>query len=96
MSKVALFVEFDIKPEHLEDFEKIIRGHAKKCFEGEEGCVAFHVMIPRDEQNRVYLYECYADQAAFDVHINSPVLKETRAAYEGMYNDRTLHICDQA
>jgi autoinducer 2-degrading protein len=95
MSQVALFVEFDIKPENFDDFEKIIRNHARRTKEAEEGCMAFNVLIPRDEPNRIYLYECYRDQAAFDVHINSPILKETRAAYDGMFNDRTLHICDQ-
>jgi (4S)-4-hydroxy-5-phosphonooxypentane-2,3-dione isomerase len=95
MSQVALFVEFDLKPEHFDEFEKIIRSHGRRTKEGEEGCMAFEVLIPRDEPNRLYLYECYRDAAAFDVHVNSPLLQETRASYEGMYNDRTLHICDQ-
>jgi quinol monooxygenase YgiN len=94
MSRVALVVEFDLKPEHRDAFEDIIRNHARRTKEAEEGCMAFEVLIPRDEDNRIYLYECYRDAAAFEVHTQSPILQETRAAYDGMFNVRTIHICD--
>ena len=94
MSRVALIVEFEIKPQHLAAFEEIIRNHARRTIEAEEGCLAFEVLMPRDEENRVYLYECYRDQAAFEEHTRSPILTETRDAYKGMFESRAIHICD--
>ena len=94
MSRVALIVEFEIKPEHLAAFEEIIRNHARRTIEAEAGCLAFEVLMPRGEENRVYLYECYKDEAAFEEHTRSPILAETRAAYKGMFEGRTIHVCD--
>ena len=93
MSKVALVVEFDIKPEHRQAFEEVIRGHAKRTLETEEGCLQFDVLIPNDEPNKVFLFECYRDAAAFDTHGRSPVLAETRATYKDMINDRRITVC---
>jgi autoinducer 2-degrading protein len=93
MSKIALVVEFDIKPEHRQAFEEIIRSHGKRTKETEEGCVAFEVLIPNDHENKIFLYECYRDAAAFEVHGKSPLLAETRGKYKDMINDRTITIC---
>ena len=94
MSRIALVVEFAVKPEHLAAFEEIIRDHARRTKETEKGCMAFEVLIPRDEENRVYLYECYKDEEAFGEHGRSPILVETREAYKDMIVDRAIHICD--
>lgn len=93
MSKVALVVEFDIKPEHRKAFEEVIRSHAKRTKEQEEGCVAFEVLIPKQDDNKIFLYECYRDAAAFDVHGKSPLLAETRGKYKDMIENRRITIC---
>jgi len=93
MSKVALVVEFDVKPEHRQDFEEIIRSHANRTKEAESGCVQFDVLIPQRDDNKVLLFECYEDAAAFEVHGKSPILAETREKYKDMIVDRKITIC---
>jgi quinol monooxygenase YgiN len=93
MSKVALVVEFDIKPEHRQAFEEIIRFHAKRTLEQEEGCVSFEVLIPQNDDNKVLLFECYRDAAAFEVHGKSPLLAETRGKYKDMIENRRITVC---
>jgi quinol monooxygenase YgiN len=93
MSKVALVVEFDIKPEHRQAFEEIIRFHAKRTLEQEEGCVSFEVLIPQNDDNKVFLFECYRDAAAFEVHGKSPLLAETRGKYKDMIENRRITVC---
>jgi quinol monooxygenase YgiN len=93
MSKVALVVEFDIKPEHRQAFEEIIRFHAKRTKDNEEGCVAFEVLIPNRDENKIFLFECYRDAAAFDVHGKSPLLAETREKYKDMIENRRITVC---
>jgi quinol monooxygenase YgiN len=93
MSKVALVVEFDVKPEHRQAFEEIIRGHASRTKEAESGCVQFDVLIPQRDENKVFLFECYEDAAAFEVHGKSPILAETREKYKDMIADRKITIC---
>lgn len=93
MSKVALVVEFDIKPEHRQAFEEIIRFHANRTKKTEEGCVAFEVLIPNRDANKIFLFECYRDAAAFEVHGNSPLLAETREKYKDMIENRRISVC---
>ena len=93
MSKVALVVEFDIKPEHRQAFEEIIRYHAKRTLETEEGCVQFDVLIPQKDENKVFLFECYRDAAAFETHGKSQLLVETRGKYKDMIDDRRITVC---
>lgn len=93
MSKVAIVVEFDIKPEHRQAFEEIIRYHAKRTLETEEGCVQFDVLIPQNDDNKVFLFECYRDAAAFETHGKAPLLAETRGKYKDMIDDRRITVC---
>ena len=93
MAKVALVVEFDIKPEHREAFEEVIRGHAQRTLDAEEGCLQFDVLIPQKDANKVFLFECYRDDDAFKTHGASPILAKTRETYKDMINDRRITIC---
>ena len=93
MSKIALVVEFDIKPEHRQAFEDVIRGHAQKTLESEEGCLQFEILIPREDEGKVFLFECYRDAAAFETHGKSPILAETRETYKDMINGRRITVC---
>ena len=93
MSKVALVVEFDIKPEHRQAFEDIIRFHAKRTLDNEEGCIRFDVLIPQRDANKIFLFECYRDAAAFEAHGKSPLLAETREKYKDMIENRRISVC---
>ena len=87
MAKVALVVEFDVKPERREAFEELMRGHAQRCHAAEEGCLQFDVLIPQQDGNTVFLFECYRDDDALKTHRESPILAETSAAFKDMIND---------
>ena len=94
MGKIAISVEFDVKPERWDDFLAIMRAHAAKTKETEEGCERFDVMVPKNGDKRVLLFELYRDEAAFDVHRNAPRLAEVQASYKDMINGRKLTLCD--
>ena len=81
MSKICLVVDFTIKPGAKAQFLEIIGEHASKTLENEEGCIQFEVCDPVEGGNRVFLYEMYADDAAFEVHKGSPTLARTRERY---------------
>ncbi len=94
MSRVALVVQMDMKPEHRDEFITIMRKHAENCLAVEEGCVYFDVSLARDHENRLVLYEVYRDQAAWDEHAASPHLAKTRESYEGMLQGRERIVVD--
>ena len=48
MTKVALVVNFNVKPDCMDDFLAIIRPHAAGTLAEEEGCVRFDVLTAAD------------------------------------------------
>jgi quinol monooxygenase YgiN len=93
MSKIAIVVEFDVKPEHRKAFEQVIRSHASRPRAAEPGCLQFDVLIPQRDANKVFLFECYRDQVAFEEHGKSPILAETREKYKDMIENRRITLC---
>ena len=93
MSQVAIAVEFHVKPDQRQAFERIIREHARKTKESEPKCLRFDVLIPKQDDGRVLLFELYADDEAFKFHSSQPRLQEVRKAYEAMISDRKITVC---
>jgi quinol monooxygenase YgiN len=80
MAKVAVIATLEVQPDSLNDVLAEILAHRERCLATEPGTLQFDLMIPRDESGRLYLYEVYADQAAFDVHWHGPSMATLRAA----------------
>ena len=93
MSKIALIVEFEIKPENRTAFIDLMRDHAAGTLAGEDGCLQFDVLLPTEGNGRVFLYEVYRDEAALREHTQSPRLAATREGYADMIEGRTIHVC---
>jgi len=72
MANFVLIVEFELKPEDAGRFHGLIAENARASVANEPGCLQFDVVRPQDSPNRLFLYEVYADQAAFDAHIKMP------------------------
>ena len=94
MSKICLVVDFTVKPGTKSQFLDIITEHASTTLENEEGCLQFEVCDPVEGENRVFLYEMYADDASFEVHKASPTLARTRDRYADIVESRAIHVCN--
>ena len=62
-------VEFEIKPEKLEDFRAQMLANARASREREPGCRQFDVCADPAKPGLIFLYEVYDDRAAFDAHL---------------------------
>lgn len=97
MAKIAVVVEFNLKPGTHATFDAIIRAHAAGTLQDEPGCERFEVLQPKDRNgpdlSRVLLMEVYVDDAAFAAHQTNPRLAATRTAYQDLIVDRKIHIC---
>lgn len=98
MPRIAVVVEFTLKPGSHAAFDAIIREHARRTLAEEPGCERFDVLQPvgragRDE-GRVMLCEVYRDAAAFDAHARNPRLTTVRDAYAPHLESRTLTVCE--
>ena len=94
MSRICLVVDFTLEPGTKARFLDIIREHASKTLENETGCLQFEVCDPMESENRVFLYEMYADDAAFEAHKTSPTLARTRERYADLVESRVIHVCN--
>jgi quinol monooxygenase YgiN len=47
---------------------RLVTENARISAETEPGCRQFEVVVPNGGESRVYLYEVYDDQSAFDRH----------------------------
>ncbi len=92
--KVALMVEFSVKPEYLSDFIELMRSHAALTLKSEPGCEKFEVLVPQENNNCIFLYELYTDSGAVEEHMNSELLASTRGSYDNMITSKRVVWCN--
>lgn len=68
----AVTVTFEIQPVRLPTFMDLMLDNARTSLRQEAGCRQFDVCSDPARPGTVFLYELYADRAAFDLHLNSP------------------------
>ena len=90
MSAIVLFVEIDTVPGQKDAFLARVREHRANVRKNEPDCQRFDISVPDDGDDKVRLYEVYADQAAFDLHMATEYMKEYRADTGLMVASRQL------
>jgi autoinducer 2-degrading protein len=69
MNQYAVWVEFDVQPQHLAEFRAALLVNARTSVATEPGCLRFDVLDASATPARIHLYEIYADEAAFKAHL---------------------------
>ncbi len=67
----VITVEFRIKNDFIEPFLSAMHGQAANSLKLETDCHYFDVAVSTENPLRIFLYEIYTDQAAFDHHLAS-------------------------
>ena len=68
----AVIVDFKIKAAHLAGFRNAIDLNARASVADEPGFSQFDVCVDPQEASKIFLYEIYDDQAAFEAHLRTP------------------------
>jgi (4S)-4-hydroxy-5-phosphonooxypentane-2,3-dione isomerase len=58
--------------------------HKARCLKDEPGTLQFEILLPKDDDTKVLLYEAYRDDAAFEVHRNGPSFARWQEETAGM------------
>lgn len=81
MSKLAVIGTVEVPPGKRDQVLRLLMAHRARCLKDEPGTLQFEVMIPREDDSKLLIYEIYQSDAAFDVHRKGPSraqwLKET-------------------
>jgi (4S)-4-hydroxy-5-phosphonooxypentane-2,3-dione isomerase len=89
---VALFVEIETKPGRRDAYLARANEHRKNVLSKEAWCQRFDVMIPKDNENMVCLYEVYDDEDGFKAHGETQHMQEYRADTGEMIADRKVML----
>ena len=84
MANYVITVTFNLKPGMRDRFLQFVRDNAAKSLRNEVGCRRFDVCVPRDGAMRVFLYEIYDDEAAFNAHLATSHFQAFAEATKGM------------
>jgi quinol monooxygenase YgiN len=90
MSKLAIFVELQSKPESFEAFRAAMLRHAALSLKEDPGCRQFDVFVPEDPPHTLMLYEVYDDEASFQGHAKSKHSADHGALTRTMVTGRRL------
>jgi (4S)-4-hydroxy-5-phosphonooxypentane-2,3-dione isomerase len=94
MKGYVITVEFDVAPAQFDAFMRLILENAEASLRDEKGCQRFDVCRPHNVENRVFLYEVYDDEAAFQAHLQSAHFKAFAAATKDMITARKIVASD--
>lgn len=94
MSGYVIAVDFNIRPESRDRFLALVRKNAAQSLANEKGCKRFDVCVARDGTPRVFLYEIYDDEAAFQAHVATAHFKTFAEAIAGMVVERRITALD--
>lgn len=64
-------VYITVQPEHVGPFREAVLRHANNSLTKEAGCRQFDVAFDPADDLRVFIFERYDDEAAFNVHTSS-------------------------
>lgn len=64
----AILVQFDVEPPHRNTLLDSLRSDRGACLREEPGTVRFDILEDASDPRRLFLYEVYEDEAAFEAH----------------------------
>ena len=83
MSKFANVVTIEVAPGRRDLVVTLLLAH-KARLKDEPGTLQFEVLLPKEDDSKVRVYELYRDAAAFEMHLNGPSLAQWKEEAAGM------------
>ncbi len=81
----VIIATIDVKPLFREPFLASSLEDARGSMEREEGCLQFSIVEDRKDPNRIYLFEVYRDEEAFEAHKRMPHFIKWRDTVKDWY-----------
>ena len=93
MSKVALNVVIEYKPESKGEVIRALLAHRERCLKEEAGTLQFEVLVPFEEQSKIFLFELYADDSALMAHSGGTSIARYREEVKTKILKVVAHKC---
>jgi quinol monooxygenase YgiN len=72
LATFVVIAKITLHPKALAEFLPVAAADARDALATEEGCIAFNILVPEDDESYVVFHEIYRDRAAFDLHVTQP------------------------
>jgi phosphoglycerate dehydrogenase-like enzyme/quinol monooxygenase YgiN len=89
---LVVLAEFRVRPGHMEAFLPLLEQHARTTRANEPGCLQFDVVRDGEDPDRAFVYEVYADAAAFEAHKAAPYLARYRERADPHLLERKVSV----
>ncbi|WP_282609490.1 putative quinol monooxygenase [Pelagibius sp. Alg239-R121] len=86
----VIAVTFEIHEDQSQVFLQAVTAQAHNSLSKEPDCLVFDVCVDPDRPNRVFLYEVYSDEAAFEHHIKTDHFREFDGTVSSMVLSKTI------
>ena len=83
-------VTFEVLPEKAEDFHAAVLAQARTSLLKEQACHRFDVCVDPKRPERIFLYEVYDDEAAFQAHLDTDHFKTFTPTVEPWVQEKTV------
>ena len=88
--RVVGLAELEIDPAQLESYRAALREEIETSVRVEPGVLALLAVAVKDQANHIRIFETYADDAAFQAHLETPHFKKYKTLTQGMVRSLKL------
>jgi quinol monooxygenase YgiN len=82
--------DIEVEPAQREAFIASVKEEMDESVRVEPGVLAMYAVAQKDDPSRFRFFEIYADEAAYDTHLESPHFRKYRATTQPMIRSRAL------
>jgi len=82
--------ELDIDPAQLESYKAALREEIETSIRVEPGVLALYAVSVKGHPSQIRVLETYADEAAYQAHLETPHFKKYKTGTEGMVKSLKL------
>ena len=93
MPKLGLVATFDVVTGRRDQLLRLLKAHGARCLRDEPGTLHFEILVPREDDTKLFVYELYHDDAAFEVHRNAASIARFREEAAGLYGSIAVTRC---
>ena len=88
--RVVRLAELEIDPARLEPYKAALKEEIATSIRVEPGVLALYAVSVKDHPAQIRLFEMYANQSAYEKHLQSPHFKKYKGATAGMVKSLKL------
>ena len=96
MPKLALIATMKVAAGRRDQLLPLLKAHGARSLKDEPGTLQFDVLVPREDATKVFLYEVYRDDEAFEAHRNAASIARFREEAAGMFETIEATSCTPA